>query len=373
MKPFSLPMRVGIVGCGNISNAYFEGTKPFADMVKIVAVSDIDLERAKAKAAEHGVAKACTVAELLADPEIDTVLNLTIPKAHAEVNLAALKAGKHAYCEKPFSLNYKEGLEVLNEAKKRGLRVGCAPDTVLGGGIQTCRRLIDEGVIGKPIAATANMLCPGHESWHPSPEFYYHVGGGPLFDMGPYYLTSLVTMLGPVKNVSAKARMTHAERTITSQPLNGKKVKVEVPTHLIGLLDFAQGALATVTMSFDVWANHAPLLEIYGTEGSLQCPDPNCFGGEVQVWTRKTNAWEKVPLVHSDQTGRGFGLADLAYALKNDSVARMNGELGLHIVEIMEAFHVSSDTHREVEIKQACAQPEALPVTIPYGTIPAIQ
>jgi predicted dehydrogenase len=191
--------------------------------------------------------------------------------------------------------------------------------------------------------------------------------------MGPYYLTSLVTMLGPVKSVSAHAKTTYPERTITSQPLHGKKVKVEVPTHLVGLLEFKQGALATVTMSFDVWANHMPLLEIYGTEGSLQCPDPNGFGGEVQLWTTRTKEWQKVPLVHSGETGRGFGLADLAYAIKNDTVARMNGDLGLHVVEVMETFHVSADAHREVEIKLSCAQPEALPATVPYGKMPPIK
>lgn len=366
-------MRVGLIGCGNISNAYFEGIKPFTDVVKITACSDLDLARAQAKASEHGVAKACTVAELLADPDIDTVLNLTIPAAHAKVNLSALKAGKHTYCEKPFSLNHQEGLEVLNEAKKRNLRVGSAPDTVLGGGIQTCRRLIDEGAIGRPIAATANMLGHGHENWHPSPEFYYQAGGGPLFDMGPYYLTSLVTMLGPVKSVSAHAKTTFAERTITSQPLHGRKVKVETPTHLVGLLEFGQGALATVTMSFDVWAQHLPTLEIYGTEGSLQCPDPNGFGGEVQLWTTRTNAWEKVPLVHSGETGRGFGLADLAYALKHNLPHRMSGDLGLHIVEVMEAFHVSAVARREVPIKLGCPQPEALPFSLPYGKVPPVQ
>ena len=226
MKSKSLtPLRVGIVGCGAISNAYFDGLKPFAQYAAITACADLDLERARAKAAEHGVKKAYSVAELLADPEVDAVLNLTIPGAHASVNLQAVQAGKHAYCEKPFSLSYKEGRKVLAEAQKRKLRVGCAPDTVLGGGIQTCRQLIDSGAIGKPTAMTANMLGHGHESWHPSPEFYYKAGGGPLFDMGPYYLTSLVTLLGPVKSVSALAKTTFKERLITSEPLRRERKK----------------------------------------------------------------------------------------------------------------------------------------------------
>jgi predicted dehydrogenase len=196
-KSTSRPLGVGIIGCGNISAAYFKNIQPFSDYIKIVACADLNVELAQAKAAEHGVARGCSVAELLEDEAVDIVLNLTIPQAHAAVNRQALKAGKHAYTEKPFSLGYKEGSAVLKEAEKRKLRLGCAPDTVLGGGIQTCRKLIDDGAIGKPIAATANMLCHGHESWHPNPDFYYQAGGGPLFDMGPYYLTSLVTMLGP--------------------------------------------------------------------------------------------------------------------------------------------------------------------------------
>jgi predicted dehydrogenase len=367
MTQLSSPLRIGIIGCGAISNAYFKGTHAFPGLVQITACADLDVERARAKAAEHGVAKAYSTKELFADPEVDAVLNLTIPAAHAEVNLAALKAGKHAYCEKPFALTYKEGLKVLAEAQKRKLRVGCAPDTVLGGGIQTCRKLIDDGAIGEPVAATANMLCHGHESWHPSPEFYYQAGGGPLFDMGPYYLTSLVTMLGPVKNVAAFAKTTFKERLITSQPLNGKKIKVQVPTHLCGLLEFGKGVVGTVNMSFDIWQHHLPLLEIYGTEGSLQCPDPNTFGGEVLLWTTKKKEWQKVPLTHSDQTGRGLGLADLADAIRQKRPHRMNGELGLHIVEVMEAFHVSARAGRTIEMKSRCGQPAALPAGPLFG------
>jgi len=368
-KAVSSPFRVGMIGCGAISNAYFHGLKPFSKLAQITACADLDIERARKKASEHGVGKAYSVKELLEDPEVDAVLNLTIPGAHAAVNLQALKAAKHAYCEKPFSLTYSEGIKVLMEAQKRKLLVGCAPDTVLGGGIQTCRRLIDEGVIGRPVAATANMLCHGHESWHPSPEFYYQTGGGPLFDMGPYYLTSLVTMLGPVKSVSALAKTSFKERLITSQPLNGKKIKVNTPTHLCGGLEFGQGVVGTVTMSFDVWVHHLPMLEIYGTEGSLQCPDPNTFGGEVQVWTTKKREWEKVPLTHSDQIGRGVGIADMAAALQNRRQHRMNGELGLHIVEVMEAFHISAKAGRKIAMRSLCRQPEPLPAGLSPGQL----
>jgi predicted dehydrogenase len=365
--PKSSPLRVGLIGCGNISNAYFKGLKPFPHLAKIVACSDIDLARAQAKAAEHGVTKGYSVAELLADPEVDLVINLTIPAAHAEVNRQALNAGKHAYTEKPFALTYADGLKTLNLAKTKKLRVGGAPDTVLGQGIQTCRRLIDQGAIGKPVAATANMMGHGPENWHPNPVFFYQVGGGPLFDMGPYYLTSLITMLGPFKSVSALARISFAERLITSKPMYGKRVKVEIPTHLCAAVEFVQGGIGTITMSFDTWQHGMPMLEIYGTEGSIQCPDPNGFGGKVRVWKQKTNQWEDVPLHQPDGLERGLGVADLADALNTGRQHRQNGELALHVVEVMESFHVSSDTGKRYDLKSTCDQPVAMPEGLPFG------
>ena len=363
------PLRIGIIGCGNISNAYFKHAQPYADLIQFVACADLDLGRAQAKAAEHGVGKAYSVAELLADPEIDAVLNLTIPAAHSPVNLQAIKAGKHAYCEKPFSLTYKEGLKVVKEAQARKLRLGCAPDTVLGGGIQTCRKLIDDGAIGRPVGATANMVCPGHESWHPSPEFYYQPGGGPLFDMGPYYLTSLITLLGPAKSVSATAAITHKTRTITSQPLFGKKIRVQTPTHICGLLGFDKDVVATVTMSFDVWRSHLPLLEIYGTEGSISCPDPNGFGGDVLLWRASKKEWENIPLTHTGDAGRGTGLADMAQAIQQRRPHRASGELGLHVVEIMESFLNSAQANKAVTLKSTCRQPAPLPAGVPLGKL----
>jgi len=364
------PLRVGLIGCGNISNAYFQYLKPYAAVAKITACADLDLERVRAKAAEHGVPKACTVKELLADPDIDAVLNLTIPAAHASVNLAALKAGKHVYCEKPFSLNYRDGLQVLKEAQKRGLRIGCAPDTVLGGGIQTARKLIDDGAIGRPVAAFANMLGHGPEGWHPNPSFFYQKGGGPLFDMGPYYLTSLVVLMGAVKSVTAVAKMSFTHRTITNKIDPGKKIKVEVPTHLSGELEMVNGAVATVNMSFDIWRSHMPLLEVHGTEGSLSVPDPNGFGGEVKLWTTKKPEWETIPLTHNDKIGRGTGLAEMAFAgQKGKRPHRLNGELALHVVEIMEAFHTSSNAGKKVVLKSRPKQPAALPAGLAEGEL----
>ncbi|MGQ9698698.1 MAG: Gfo/Idh/MocA family protein [Armatimonadota bacterium] len=353
-------VKVGIVGCGNISPAYFRGCR-FFSILDVVACSDIDMSRAEARAQEFGIPKACTVDELLADPEIEIVVNLTVPKAHAEVALAALEAGKSVYNEKPLALRREDGRKMLELARSKGLRVGCAPDTFLGAGIQTCRKLIDEGQIGEPIAAFAAMICHGHESWHPSPEFYYEVGGGPMFDMGPYYLTALTVLMGPVRRVTGSARITFPERTITSQPKYGKKVKVEVPTHIAGVMDFASGAVGTIITSFDVWAGELPCIEIYGTEGSLSVPDPNGFGGPVRMW--RDGRWREVPLAYEYvQPGRGIGVADMAYGIRLGRPHRANGDLAYHVLDLMHAFHDASDQGRHVEPESTCQRPDILPL-----------
>ena len=368
-KNRSLPLRIGLIGCGAVSDAYFQHSKPFSDYIKIVACASRTVAHARAKAVEHGLCKGSTVKEMLEDPEIDIVLNLTNPKAHAEINLQALSAGRHVYCEKPFATNYRDGLRVLKEAKKLKLRLACAPDTVLGGGIQTCRKLIDDGAIGKPIAATANFLNHGSEHWHPNPNFTYQPGAGPLFGSGPYYLSALVTLLGPANSISAFAKTSFKERHITSQPLRGKKIKVNTPTHLIGLVEFTQGALATVTTSFDVWSHHAPMIEIYGTDGSLQCPDPNHFNGEVLLWTQETKEWRKVPLTHNGDMGRSLGLAEMALAIHESRPHRASVELALHVVEIMEAFHVSARSGKKFALKSTCQRPKAMPPGLTLGKL----
>ena len=236
------PAKVGIIGCGNISNIYLESGKKF-DILEIVAVADLDLARAKAKAEEHGIAKALSVKELLADPEIEIVVNLTIPAAHYEVCKAILESGKHAYVEKPLSITREQGRDLLETAATKGLRIGGAPDTFLGAALQTCRKLIDDGAIGQPIAATAFMLGRGVETWHPNPEFFFKPGGGPMFDMGPYYLTALISLLGPIKRVTGSAQISFPERQITSQPFAGQTIIVETPTHIAGVMDFAGGAV----------------------------------------------------------------------------------------------------------------------------------
>jgi predicted dehydrogenase len=360
-------VKVGIIGCGNICGAYFKYTRMFP-ILDVVACADLDMSRAEAKAQENGI-KAMAVKDLLADKEIEIVINLTVPKAHFEVNMAVIQAGKNVYCEKPLAVNREDGRKTIEAAKAKGLLVGCAPDTFLGGGGQTCRKLIDDGWIGQPVAATAFMMCHGHESWHPSPEFYYEVGGGPMLDMGPYYLTALVNLIGPIKRVSGSTRATFPERLITSQPKFGKRVTVETPTHIAGVVDFASGAVGTIIQSFDIWGHNLPCIEIYGTEGSMVVPDPNCFTGPVSIRRAKDKGWSSIPLTHADDVGRGMGVADMAYALRTGRKHRASGDLAYHVLDVMCSFEESSKTCKHVEIKSAGAKPAALPVGLLTGEL----
>jgi len=360
-------VKLGIIGCGNISPQYFKGCRIF-DIVDIVACADLDMSRAQAKAAEYGV-RACTDEELLVNQDIDIVVNLTQPKAHCQVNLTAINAGKHVYCEKPLAINREDGRATVAAARAQGVRLGCAPDTFLGGGIQTCRKLIDDGLIGEPVAAVAFMTNHGHESWHPDPEFYYQVGGGPMLDMGPYYLTALINLIGPIKRVCGSTRITFPERIITSQPKNGKRIAVEVPTHVAGVLDFANGAVGTIITTFDVWAANLPRIEIYGSEGSLSVPDPNRFDGTVMLRRAGDNEWKAVPHTHSTGVGRGIGVADMAYGLVYGRPHRASGDLAYHVLDVMCAFEESSRTGKHIEITTTCARPAALPVGLRPGEL----
>lgn len=352
-------VKVGIVGCGNISDIYLKNLCTVFKNVEVTAVADLIEERAEAKAAQFGV-RALAPKELLRDKEIEIVVNLTIPKAHYEVALAAINAGKSVHNEKPLTLTRREGMALLAKAKSKRVLVGAAPDTFMGAGLQTCRKLLDKGVIGKPVAATAFMLCPGHETWHPDPEFYYQVGGGPMFDMGPYYLTALIHLLGPVKRVTGATRISFPKRTITSKPKYGKVIKVEVPTHVAGLMDFASGAIGTIVTSFDVRAHGLPHIEIYGAKGSMRVPDPNGFGGKVEINTGK--GWTEMPLTHKyAENSRGIGVADMAAALRSGRKHRASGKMAYHVLDIMHAFHDSSKTGKHVQLKSACERPAPLP------------
>jgi predicted dehydrogenase len=356
-------VKVGIIGCGAISGIYLKNAPRFGN-IEIAACADLVIERAQEKAAEYGIPKACTPEELLADPEIEIVLNLTIPNAHASIGFAALEAGKSVYNEKPLTIRREDGQKLLALAKEKGLLVGGAPDTFLGAGLQTCRQLIDEGVIGEPVAATAFMMGHGHESWHPDPEFYYQVGGGPMFDMGPYYLTALTTLIGPVAAVSGATRISFPTRTITSAKKYGSLIKVEIPTHVAGLLHFGNGAIGTLVMSFDVWRASLPFIEIYGSEGTLSVPDPNTFGGPVRVYTPAKREWEEVPLTRPfGDNSRGLGVADMARALRDGGTPRADGGLTYHILDIMHAVHDAADAKRTVELGSTIERPEPLPET----------
>ncbi|WP_407562847.1 Gfo/Idh/MocA family protein [Streptomyces sp. 184] len=351
------PLRVGIVGAGKISGAYLD-TLAGLTTLRPTAVTDLDRGRAEAVAARCAgpVAVADTLADLVARDDVDAVLNLTIPAAHAEVALAALAAGKHVYGEKPLAANRTEARAVLAAAGDAGLRVGCAPDTVLGTGTQTARKAVDDGLVGSPVAATAFMTTAGHEAWHPDPEFYYRPGGGPLLDMGPYYLSALIHLLGPVTRVTGAASRPRAERTIGSGPRAGQTFPVEVDTHVTGVLEHACGALSTLVMSFDVRAARLPRIEVHGTDASLSLPDPNNFDGAVEL--NRGDGWETLPASAGfPGAGRGTGLADLSEALAAGRPHRASAELAAHVLDIMLTLTDAAAQGRALAVSSTCERP----------------
>ncbi|WP_163879852.1 Gfo/Idh/MocA family protein [Paenibacillus favisporus] len=336
-------MKAGIIGCGNISAIYLENLKK-SPLVEVVAVADLVTERAQARAEEFGIANAYTVDELLGDNEIELVINLTIPGSHASIDLAALEAGKHVYAEKPLATSLQDGKRVVELAEQKGLRAGSAPDTFLGSGVQTAKAAIEAGKIGIPVAATAFMMGGGPEGWHPDPEFFYAPGGGPMLDMGPYYLTALVELLGSIRRISASVGAQIPMRTIGSGPKSGQQIQVQTPTHLAGTIDFKQGAIATMITSFDIKAGATlPWIEIYGTEGTLSLPDPNFFNGDVKLRRSGSSEWEVLtPVFESTQNERGRGVNDMVEAIRSGRKHRANGNLAYHVLEAMYAFEESS-------------------------------
>jgi predicted dehydrogenase len=344
--------KIGIIGCGNISSIYLENLNRRFEGVTVDAVADLDRSRAEAQAAKFGVPRVLSVEQMLADPAIEIIVNLTIPKAHFSVCRDALNAGKHVYVEKPLSIELADGQALQALAQSKGLLLGGAPDTFLGAGIQTCQDLIEAGEIGRPIGATAFMTCHGHESWHPDPEFYYQVGGGPMFDMGPYYLTALFSLLGPARRVTGSAAISFPQRTITSEQKKGQVIDVAVPTHVAGIIDFASGAIGTILTSFDVWAAELPRIEIYGSLGTLSVPDPNTFGGPVRLRKAGSDAFVDMPLTRPfADNSRGLGVVDMARALRGGrSNHRASGTMTLHVLEAMHGFHIASREGRHYEM-----------------------
>jgi predicted dehydrogenase len=356
------PVGVGIIGCGNISTAYLAAAKHFP-IIAVRGVSDIDLSRAKKRGGEFDV-PGLSVAQLLSEPAIEIVINLTIPKAHVDVGLQAIAAGKHVYSEKPLGITTKEASRLRNAAAKRSVRIGCAPDTFLGGAQQTCRKLVDEGAIGKVMAGTAFFMCPGHEEWHPDPGFFYLSGGGPVLDMGPYYITTLTNLLGPIRRVAAITAIAREERTIKSDPLRGKTIPVQVATHAAGTLEFLEGTVITFVMSFDVAHHSHRPIELYGTMGSLSVPDPDTFGGEIEIAIDKSG-WSPLATEYpyADGNYRSLGVADMAFAIRSNRPHRASGELAFHVLEVMEALQLSSEQGKHIEIVSRPERPAPMPIT----------
>ena len=356
-------VNIGIVGCGCISGIYLKNlTGMFRNTVSVRAVCDLIPERALEAQKQYEIPKAYfTDEEIMADEEIELIVNLTTPDQHCPVNMMALNAGKHAYCEKPLATTREDGEKQVKLAQEKGLRLGGAPDTFLGGGIQTARKLIDDGWIGDVVALNASMRCHGHESWHPGPAFYYKPGAGPMFDMGPYYLTAMINLAGAVESVSAYTRITFPQRLITSQPLYGKLIDVEVPTHIAGLMRFQSGAIGTLTTTFDVYDKQPHRIEVFGSRGSLIVPDPNTFGGPVRLLRPGASSYEEVPVVYGYQeNSRGLGVADFCEALREGRPARADCAQTFHVLDLMCAFHDAADAKAQHRMESAYERAPAL-------------
>ena len=370
-NPGTTNLGIGIIGCGNISAAYLR-LAPLFKGLQVRAVADMNIDAAKTRAAEFNV-KAQSVDDLLANPDVDVVINLTIPDAHYAVSKRILEAGKHAYSEKPLVLTLEEGETLRALAKANGLSVGCAPDTFLGGAHQQARALIDEGRIGTVTAAVACVQNHGPEGWHPSPEFFFLPGAGPMLDLGPYYIANLINFLGPVKRVGALATSATPTRTIGSGARAGQEIPVKTPTNIHALLEFHSGATVNLTTSWDVWHHKRNHFELYGTEGTMYVPDPNFFGGTVEVAGRDGTLTEIAPWDHpfgvpnQDHPQRGplanyrtAGLADMVTALVEGRDARCSLDRTLHGVEVMTACLKSGETGQFVTLTTTCTRPAAL-------------
>ncbi len=356
------PVRTAVIGCGFISDIYLQNASRWS-ILDVIAVADRHPDRAATQAARYGIPRVISVDDVLADEDIEVVLNLTSPAGHGSIGLAALRAGKSVYNEKPLAITREDGRLMLEEAEGRGLRVGAAPDTFLGGGLQTCRRVIDAGTIGTPVAAMAAMLTRGPDHWHPNPAFIFASGAGPLLDRGPYYLTALISLLGPIRRVTGSSRTTSLVRTVRTGPRAGESFPVETPSHVACVLDFASGPVATLVASFDVWDQDRARVEINGTGGNLIVPDPNTFGGPIRLDNDdEIKDGIDVPLAFGHAgNSRGIGLADMAYAIRTGRPHRASGELAYHVLDAMHGILESATTGRHVELTSTCERPAPLP------------
>jgi predicted dehydrogenase len=350
---------VGVIGSGVISTEYLDNLTRFPSL-DVAFVADLDVDRARAQAEKYGIRYAGTTAELLSSAEVDIVVNLTTPAAHVEVGLQALAAGKHVWSEKPLALNREGAARLLRAADAGGLRIASAPDTFLGAGLQTARGLVDSGVIGRPLTGLTLFQTPGPESWHPSPEFLYATGGGPMWDVGPYYLYTLFQQFGPVARVSATASKAHERRVIASGPRAGTEFTVEVPTHIGATLWFHGGASAQSIFSFESQRRRVGFVEISGTEGTLVYPDPNTFTGDVQIWRSGSDEPDVIPTPAARFT-RGTGVAELAQAIAEGRPERANGELAYHLVDVLSALDEAAQTGRIVQVESTFAPIPLLP------------
>lgn len=372
------PIRVGIIGVGNVLNQYLDkiGVHPEVD---VVALADVNAEAARSRAAEYSVPKALSPEELLADDDVELVLNLTPPKLHAPVTLQAIGAGKHVLSEKPFATSLKEAKQILDAAREAGVKVGSAPATFLGSGMQTSRKLIDDGWIGRPVAAVATFACRGYEHWHPNVDPFYSPGAGPMLDIGPYLITNLVNIFGPAKRVVGTApRSSETRPRPTGDGGYRGVIDIQTPTHVTGTIDFESGAVATVIVSWDVWNHNLPHLEIYGTAGSLAAPNPDHFSGapvlrrgeprdlSLDMTPPGAGDWRQTPITHRDDAYRGIGLAEFGHAIRAGVEPRTGGDFAYHVLEILLAFEASSELGRHVDIESTCERPRPLPSVGPH-------
>ncbi|MBT3776745.1 MAG: Gfo/Idh/MocA family oxidoreductase [Pelagibacteraceae bacterium] len=369
-------MKVGVIGCGNIADIYFKNSKQFFNNFEIDACADINEEASKIFAKKYNV-RQLSVEDILADKEIEFIINLTTPNVHYEVSKSIIESNKHSYSEKPLSIEFDDGKKLNDLAEENNVYVGCAPDTFLGAGIQTARNLLDDNAIGNVQLGSISMAVPGHEMWHPNPDFYYKYGGGPILDMGPYYFTALVSLLGSVVNVDSKIKSVYEKRVIGSGNRKGQEIKVDIPTSIISHLEFKSGALIDTFFSFDIWKHNKSHIELYGDKGSLSVPDPNMFGGELLKCASKGGEWESIPTTHmnlgkynieknhervnEDPTVanyRGIGVSEMIDSIKKGKKNRCSGELSLHVLDIMDSILESGKSRKKVNLRSECEKPE---------------